>query len=30
MMDQAKFTTNQEHIVSVLLKKNPKLDEEKL
>ena len=27
MMDQAKFTTNQEHIVSVLLKKNPKLDE---
>ena len=27
MMDQAKFTTNQEHIVNVLLKKNPKLDE---
>ncbi|MBR6942117.1 MAG: HD domain-containing protein, partial [Fibrobacter sp.] len=26
-MDQANFTTNQEHIVSVLLKKNPKLDE---
>ena len=27
LMDQANFTTNQEHIVNVLLKKNPKLDE---